>query len=59
MSTLNVNTIANASGTTAATIDSAGRILQPAKPFFHVSESNNTGQKTETQTWFGLASCTR
>ena len=43
MSILNVNTIANVSGTTAATIDSVGRILQPAKPFFHVSESNNTG----------------
>ena len=30
MSTLNVNTIANASGTTAATIDGSGRVTTPA-----------------------------
>lgn len=41
---LNVGTIKEATGTTTAmTIDSTGRVLQPAKPFFHVSESNNTG----------------
>lgn len=41
---LNVGTIKEATGTnTAMTIDSSGRVLQPAKPFFHVSESNNTG----------------
>ena len=40
---LNVGTIKEATGTTTAmTIDSTGRVLQPAKPFFHVSESNNT-----------------
>jgi hypothetical protein len=37
VSEANVNTIANLSGTTAATIDSAGRILQPAKPSFLVT----------------------
>lgn len=42
MSQINVNTIANVSGTTAATIDTTGRVLQPAKPFFHVSETTNT-----------------
>lgn len=41
---LNVGTIKEVTGTTTAmTIDSTGRVLQPAKPFFHVSESNNTG----------------
>ena len=41
---LNVGTIKEATGTTTAmTIDTTGRVLQPAKPFFHVSESNNTG----------------
>lgn len=43
MSKLNVNTIANLSGTTAATIDSAGRILQPARPAFHVRLSTGAG----------------
>jgi len=41
---LNVGTIKDAgNNATAMTIDSTGRVLQPAKPFFHVSESNNTG----------------
>ena len=40
MSQINVNTIANVSGTTGATIDSAGRILQPTKPAFHVIPSS-------------------
>jgi len=39
MSILNVNTIANVSGTTAATIDSAGRILQPTKPIWYAKPS--------------------
>lgn len=34
MSTLNVTNIASSSGTTGLTIDSSGRILQPAKPVF-------------------------
>jgi len=42
-SILKVNEIQHTGGTTAATIDSTGRVLHPAKPFFHVSESNNTG----------------
>ena len=41
---LNVGTIKEVTGTTTAmTIDSTGRVLQPAKPFFHVTEANNTG----------------
>ena len=39
MSILNVNTIANVSGNTAATIDSSGRILTPANPKFSVYQS--------------------
>lgn len=39
MSQINVNTIANVSGTTAATIDSAGRILQPTKPIWYAKPS--------------------
>tara|TARA_R100001463_G_scaffold81100_2_gene135654 strand:+ start:7 stop:879 length:873 start_codon:yes stop_codon:yes gene_type:complete len=40
---LDLATIKDSTGTnTAITIDSDGRILQPAKPFFHVTESNNT-----------------
>ena len=51
MSTLNVNTIANVSGTTAATIDSAGRILQPTKPAFAVFQNTNlTSQNYTTPT---------
>ena len=34
MSQINVNTIANVSGTSAATIDSGGRMTQPANPAF-------------------------
>ena len=36
-STLKVDTIAHTGGTTAMTVDSAGRITEPAKPFFHVA----------------------
>ena len=48
MSKLNVNTIANLSGTTAATIDSAGRILQPANPKFSVQLAVNSSQADYT-----------
>ena len=43
-STLKVNTIAHSGGTTAMTIDSAGRVLQPAKPAFRAEKraSNQT-----------------
>ena len=37
-----VNTIKHTGGTTAMTIDSTGRILQPAKPSFTVSYNNNS-----------------
>ncbi len=41
---LDLATIKDSTGTTTAmTIDSTGRVLQPAKPFFHVTEANNTG----------------
>ena len=43
MSTLNVNTIANVSGTTSLTIDSSGRILTPTRPAFRAFLSSNTG----------------
>ncbi len=36
MSTLAVDAIQNAAGTTAMTLDSAGRILTPARPYFRV-----------------------
>ena len=40
-----VSTVAGANGAnaTAITIDTTGRVLQPAKPFFHVAEQANTG----------------
>ena len=37
MSTLNVNTIANVSGTSAMTIDSSGRIKAPQTPLFQAT----------------------
>jgi hypothetical protein len=43
MSTLNVTNIASATGTTAQTIDSTGRILTPARPAFRAYLSSNTG----------------
>ncbi len=43
MSQINVNTIANASGTSALTVDSTGRILTPARPAFRAFLSSNTG----------------
>ena len=39
-STLKVNEIQHTSGTTALTIDSTGRILQPAKPVFRATGNN-------------------
>ena len=39
---LAVNTIKHTGGTTAMTVDSTGRILQPAKPSFVVSYNNNS-----------------
>ena len=43
-STLKVNTIQHTGGTTGLTIDSTGRILQPAKPAFSVHLSTTTSQ---------------
>ena len=40
-SKLGVETISHTNGTTAATIDSSGRILQPAKVAFHVHPSTD------------------
>lgn len=45
MSTLKVGTIQDhANSITAISIDSAGRVLQPAKPVFHVRLSTGSGQ---------------
>ena len=41
-SILKVDSIQTAAGTAAMTIDNSGLVLQPTKPFFHVSESNRT-----------------
>lgn len=40
-SILKVNQIQNTAGTTAATIDSSGRVLTPARPAFHVRLSTS------------------
>ena len=37
-SIIGVETLQHTNGTTAATIDSSGRILQPARPAFHVTK---------------------
>ena len=47
-STLKVNTIQPTGGTTGMTIDSTGRILQPAKPHFYVR--GNAGWKDHGST---------
>ena len=47
-STLKVNTIAHSGGTTAMTIDSAGRVSQPAKPAFSVRVGATTTGKDYT-----------
>ena len=49
-STLKVNTIAHSGGTTAMTIDSTGRTLQPAKPAFYVHLSNATSITSSNNT---------
>jgi hypothetical protein len=43
MSTLKVDTIQHSGGTTGLTIDSTGRILQPAKPAFRARIAGSTG----------------
>ena len=48
-STLKVNTIAHTGGTTAATIDGTGRILQPAKPAFRVAKTDSDQTVTSGQ----------
>ena len=45
-STLKVNEIQHTGGTTAMTVDSSGRILQPAKPAFRIARSGNSAQTT-------------
>ena len=42
MSKLSVNTIAHTGGTDAMTIDSSGRVLQPAKPAFSVRNARSS-----------------
>ena len=52
MSTLKVGTIQDhANSTTAMTIDSGGRILQPEKPHFHVSKTNGHVGAQTTILW--------
>ena len=41
-STLKIQNIAHTDGTTAMTIDSSGRVLQPAKPCFYAYMSSGT-----------------
>ncbi len=41
MSNLLVQNIKHTNGTTAQTIDSSGRVLTPARPFFEVTKSGN------------------
>ena len=48
-SIIGVENLQHTNGTTAATIDSSGRILQPAKPAFHARlTSGSTEGKTGT-----------
>jgi len=47
-STLKVNTIQHTGGTSAMTIDSSGRILTPARPYFQVTKT--TSQETTAGT---------
>jgi len=44
-SIIGVETLQHTNGTTAATIDSSGRILQPAKPAFNL-QGNNSNNKS-------------
>ena len=50
-STLKVNTIQHTGGTSALTIDSGGRILQPEKPHFHVGKTNGHVGASTTILW--------
>jgi len=43
-SILKVDSIAQSNGTTAATIDTAGRIVQPTKPIFRVVKRASSGE---------------
>jgi hypothetical protein len=45
-SVLKVNEIQHTNGTSALTIDAAGRIIQPAKPVFSVSKTTNQNETT-------------
>lgn len=47
-SILKVSTIQNTAGTTALTIDSSGRILQPSKPAFSVYQSTTLSSQNYT-----------
>jgi len=47
-SILKVDSIQNAAGTSAMTIDSSGRILQPARPMFHVTKGGTAQDVTST-----------
>tara|TARA_R110001632_G_scaffold213162_1_gene339352 strand:+ start:559 stop:1071 length:513 start_codon:yes stop_codon:yes gene_type:complete len=47
-SILKVDSIQNAAGTSAMTIDSSGRILQPARPMFHVTKTGSDQAVTST-----------
>ena len=52
MSTLKVGTIQDhANSTTAMTIDSGGRILQPEKPHFHVNKTDSHVGASTTIVW--------
>ena len=52
MSKILVNTIGHTGDTTAMTIDSTGRILQPAKPAFRAKSSSTTTFGTNTDIVF-------
>ena len=49
-STLKVNTIAHTGGTSAMTVDSTGRILQPAKPAFSATRTSSLTVNNSPQT---------
>ena len=45
-STLKVNELQHTGGTTALTVDSTGRVLQPAKPAFRIARSGSSAADT-------------
>ena len=61
-STLKVNTIQHTGGTTGLTIDSSGRVFQPAKPAWRIGRGSNldvtSGQAANTVINFDLTSDT-